>query len=382
MSSDRFATRHLPRGLHCLLLCGLFHVGVSAVGYVESAAAQASVRDTVISPAPFERELTDGRCPNIPGLESYRCFESERGWVFTNDSVRAHEILLAVREAATRFEKIFAKPVARGIVFHGAGEPDRRSEVRSAIEKAGARWSWSLNVTTGDDPFPGTADSATLVASRPTWEAANREAILQRRPGMTTAQLPDTLAKLWAARVQYLLHNDDFLTHEIAHKWFQEAYPWTKEWNPAWQRPRPSDWIGRAKWLNEAVGILMEGAYTRRGRLQGLVSLYRRDTAYVVPLDTLFNMPHPMNGPHGPMSGQYDVTYAQAFYAHISGLIDFLLERTKDVTIFGAIAANEAAGSTMAEWLQKEGPSHNLPATVSELDRAWREWFAKVRSGN
>ncbi len=364
-----------------MLLCGILHVGFSAVGYVASAAAQAPARDTVITPAPFQRELTGNLRPSMPGLESYQCFESERGWVFTKDSVRASEIILAVRVAAARFETIFGKPVARGIVFDGAGEPAANPEVKRVMEHAGARWHWTLNRATDDDPFPGTADSAALIAWRPKWEAAKREVIQKRRPTMTTAQLQDTLAQLWAARVQYLLHDHSgFLSHEIAHRWFQQAYPWTREWNPDWQRPRPGDWMGRAQWLNEAVGILMEGAYTSRGRLEGLVALYRKDTAYVVPLDTLFNMPHPMNGPHGVMSGRYDKTYVQVFYSQIRGLIDFLVERTNDVTIFGAIAANEARGSTMAEWLQKEGSSHNLPTTVSELDKEWRQWFAKLLS--
>ena len=50
----------------------------------------------------------------LPGLEGYRQFESERGWVITNDSTEAHRIIVAVRTTAVKFERIFGKPVFRG----------------------------------------------------------------------------------------------------------------------------------------------------------------------------------------------------------------------------------------------------------------------------
>jgi len=120
------------------VLC--FCLGMAAAR--TQAAAQQSARDTVAARVPFERELSAGRKPNVPGLEPYRVFETEWGWVVVDDSAKAGPVIATMRAGINRFERIFGKPVGRGVFTVAKEMPQETKD--SLLKSAGSQWSWVL----------------------------------------------------------------------------------------------------------------------------------------------------------------------------------------------------------------------------------------------
>lgn len=305
----------------------------------------------------------------VPPSGSSRCFESKSAWFFTDDTMWARRAIATTEIAAARFERVFGKQVPRGMVIH----------------KPVTQFSSTMVIMEQTNPTAGTATAAW------TW--------------------------LWTEPPVLGALGSGVQTHEMGHLWLIKTFPWptaagfTSQYGAA-----------GADWLDETAAILMEDSVYRVQRRGNLMRNYRanpRDTSLIKPLATLFTMAHPTNiasirmttadtagitdsiasglargdsiqGVLARIFGEQTKQMADevmksvaanplgvsGFYDQCQVFIDFLVERTKDPTIFGAIAANEASGSNVAAWLQTNGARYNLPTTVEELETEWRAWLA------
>ena len=196
------------------------------------------------------------------------------------------------------------------------------------------------------------------------------------------------------------------MNHELGHLYYLVAFP----------RGR------KASWMREVAAILMERPASIRARYRKLAwilhSPHREEM--LIPLPTLFTMPnpgHPATSPDDTTLGTQggieisgslsddtttdssstaradttsDTTHDRfvpppdgryppgtVFYEECRSLIDFLIERSGDSTIFRAITDRAGKGTQMERWLEQEGVRHHLPSSIAALDLAWRDWMAQ-----
>ena len=59
----------------------------------------------------------------------------------------------------------------------------------------------------------------------------------------------------------------------------------------------------------------------------------------------------------------------------VSAFINFLVDRTHNLAVLGAIAAHGANNlNNVAEFLQQDGARYGLPITMEGLQKAWEAW--------
>jgi hypothetical protein len=344
----------------------LFHLLGSlglAFGLVAPVSAQSSQHDTSAAPVRVLRECTGN---NRPSDSTLRCFESEAGWFLTNDTTWARQAIATVERSAAQFERSFGKSVGRGVVRQNvADQANTIVDSGTSVTATGVS-TWVTTTSTDEVPkVPG---------ARWTWSWMWMEGA-----GSLMQQLAGRLNLKQSMPDEFSVN-----AHELGHLWLDENYAW-KPQKDFVQYGTPA-----ADWLDETAAVLLEDSLTTEIRRAGLVRSYRAGS--IKPLDTLFTMQHPQNelfasmtpadtgGVAAALERAMRATpsgLADSFYEQCRGLIDFLLERTDDPTIFGAIAANEANGSNMAEWLRTNGARYKLPTTVDGLEQEWQRWLAQ-----
>ena len=189
------------------------------------------------------------------------------------------------------------------------------------------------------------------------------------------------------------------MNHELGHLYYFDVFP-----GPG------------ADWMKETSAILMERVSSTRRRhrtMMGILRSPRHDTL-LIPLRTLFAMPHPGSddkgdatlGVTGGMSitgtlgddpadstagsgpdtapasqptplANTEYTIGTVFYEECRSVADFLIAQSGDSTIFRAISLRAQKGARMDRWLAREGPRYHLPTSIDALDRAWRAWLAQ-----
>ena len=184
------------------------------------------------------------------------------------------------------------------------------------------------------------------------------------------------------------------MNHELGHLYYFVAFP-----------------VHGAPWMNEVSAILMErpvSATSRYRKLENILQSPLRDEM-LLPLATLFTMKNPghddddnrdlgirggitiagrLNPDTGadsarrarerdlpPPGGRYNV--GVVFYEESRSMIDFLIEESRDTTIFRAITDEANGGRQMDDWLRREGHRHHLPNSITALDREWRAWMER-----
>jgi hypothetical protein len=262
--------------------------------------------------------VTLRRCvsDSAPSGPGLQCFENENGWFLTPDSVWAARAAALLQPAVARFEALFGKSTGRGINMPmPLALPGNDTTKVGPVSMGKVREQWTWYWFTPKD-----------------WAAPSPSVEFRINP------------------------------HELGHAWLMNSYAW--QWESGYGTPA-------ADWLDEAAAVLMEDTVLTKLRRDELIKYYRKRQATqkgMLPLDTLLTMAHPSEGTAPPVT----------LDALSRGFADFLLERATDPTILDAIAANEASGSNIADWLKANGARHGLPTTISDLDKEWQRWVARL----
>jgi hypothetical protein len=328
------------------ILIALLAIGV---GRPQCATAQHQTIATYAAVTP----LTGQHRPTIPGLDDHTGFGFPSGWAFIKDTAGITATLTELQHAIARFEQRFGKHLHPGAVVYierasmsgGSNILEVPPAADSALQAAGAAW-------------------VNALLDQKAYRVGIEEEIKRQNPGLPSGALQQTVDDM--ANASYPI-----MYHEIGHGWFHSAYQVSEDEMFKKNTPVPA-------WLEESAAISVEDRQTDSNRLQSVLDAMRADphTRTIVPLDTLFVMRHPVEGDWKPGETVNGIPYDQInFYGECSAVTQFLLAHAGTRPILGSIADHIQQGKTMAQWLRTQGVQYGLPATIAELDAAWRQWL-------
>lgn len=326
----------------------------------------------------------------VSGLEGAHWFRTPHGWIVLDESRHAERAADEMRAAAEAYERHFGEPAPEGAVLDlaFAGARDR-------LESAGAAWALAYPF----DRVERSADADQEDRGRDTARAASLRARIRSRLASAgiekseeeiDAMVEKAIARMDDAGRERPRHPDarKALRHEVAHMMFIAG-----QW-PGGETGARQYGGGAPDWLDEAAAVLAEADGLTRARRSAFRELVAGGET--IPLRRYFSMEHPVYGSDRlqaaldsaresgavVLSGdEIDVGRAADFYAQTRGLVDFLLARSGEPTVFAGIARALKGGSGMEGWLREHGAEHGLPTSVAGLEDALLEWIASGRAG-
>lgn len=339
----------------------------------------------VASPEPWP----EGEKVPVSGLDGAHWFRTRDGWIVLEDPGHADRAATEMRAAAKAYERHFGKRAPKGAVLDLA-----LVGARNRMRSAGAAWVLTY-------PFDRVERSAAAVGQMQRRDSARADRIrsqiesrleargIERSKREIDAMVERTLARMDDSEKGDGRHPDArrALRHEVAHELFIAG-----QW-PASDSGRSEYGGGAPDWLDEAAAVMAESprmTEARRSAFRELVA-----DGETIGLRRYFSMEHPLYGSDRfraaldsartagavVLSGDdVDVGRAADFYAQTRGLVDFLLERSGDRTIFAEIAGALKAGTSIGTWLEAHGPEHGLPTSVAGLEDALLEWALSPRN--
>ena len=317
----------------------------------------------------------------VPGKA---CAANPHGVVLAPERAEAQRIAAAVREGEARFARHFGRSPPRYAIVQ-----DFRPEELRALNAAG--FVRTLPWLTLEQ-----LETASLESVR---RAAQAQAAAQGLTADQAAAVAQQAESQWRARNSRetrIARDAGVLPHEIGHGWYVQLY-----W-PGTAMDRTGHYGGPGPdWLDETAAILMESDAFTADRRRQFEQIYRGTSAEpalnmisvgdLIDLRRFLSREHPglaMQEARRPQPGsgpQVRVLTgdearrvaggAALFYLQGRMFADFLIDRTGNPAIFAEIGAAFGRGRSIDQWLAQRGSAHRLPASVAELDTAWRAWL-------
>lgn len=309
------------------------------------------------------------------------CAANPHGVVLAPEQAEAERIAAAVRDGEARFQRHFGRTPPRYAIVQ-----DFRPGDLAALREAG--FARALPWLT-----QAQFDASAIESLR---RGAQAQAEAQ---GLTAAQAAAAARQAearWRAMntpEARVAREAGVLPHEVGHLWYIQLY-----W-PGIPVDRGSHYGGPGPdWLDETAAVLMESDAFAADRRQQFEQAYRGTSALnAIPVDELLDLTRFLTREHPGRSLQESRRGAAGsgpqvqvlvsdqarqaarggalFYLQGRMFADYLIDRTGDPAIFAEIGAAFGEGRTIEQWLADRGPAHRLPASLAELDRAWRAWL-------
>jgi hypothetical protein len=342
-------------------------------------------------------------------LADLACAPTPYGVVIADDQAMAERFAGIMRQGEASFRTHFgrepqpyavivgdrANPLSEGGSV-GGGSVDLQRQLRDAGAEHVQPWF--------------TAEQRALISART--QRARFEAIA-RQQGLEGADVTAFVeARLRTEPAPSTAEGDAGAAHELGHVWGVKTF-----W-PDFDRRGPGQhYAGPGPdWFDETVAILLEdGAMAADRRNEFRTQWAKPGGERPKPLASYFVDAHPAaNGASGsrvmrvedlppgflPPGGLKDgqpitlsgviPSFARPvrapghaermtmFYAQGRIFADFLIDRSGDPGLYGRIATALAAGQTMEQWIQGEGPALRLGGSVADLERDWMEWLGRT----
>lgn len=321
-----------------------------------------------------------------PAAPAKKCHLLPNGAVLAPDASEAARLGALLLEGEARFQRHFGRPPPPYAVVQDAapGEAD-------ALKGAGfvRTLSWLT---------PAQFEAAAVASLR---RGAEAQASARGLSAEEARQLADQAEQGWLARnggEARIEREADVVPHEAGHGWYIETFWRDKSVERAGHYGGPGP-----DWMDEVAAILMEGPTGTGDRRQQFEMIYRGAPpggplaqirlADLLDVQRFLSQDHPARRLPGNMLGRQSGTTVTVqvlageearaagrdttiFYLQGRMFADFLIDRTGNPAVFASIGEAFGRGQTMAAWLADQGPRHNLPTSLPELDRAWREWLA------
>jgi hypothetical protein len=165
------------------------------------------------------------------------------------------------------------------------------------------------------------------------------------------------------------------LRHEIGHDLFvRHLVPNTKEHQYSSDAP---------DWLDEMAAMAFEGPEQQLSRRQ--VARMDVDKTGLLPLSTLFSMPHPEFRAQRPVPakgrtfsiGTPSSNNTIRFYSTIRALYDFLVERTGSKAIVAEIAAAFMRGEHLESWILRRAGYERQEGSLESMNADLLRWLSE-----
>jgi hypothetical protein len=330
--------------------------------------------------------LCDAAAAAVPDLA---CAEAPLGVALAPDHARAVQLAMLGQAGEARFRRHFGRDTPRYAIIEMAGEATTLEQTR-ALSAVGFRRTlhWLSQAAYVDAMVDAAARGA---------EEAARARGLQNGPAASARSA--AIAAIQPRLTAFALNEMEagVVPHEIGHGWYVETF-----W-PGVAMDRRGHYGGPGPdWLDETAAILMESgdlAQQRRAQFhdiylgRGLGPLASHPIADLLDLQTFLRRDHPehalnadarserprSDGPGvvvltGPAIGQRG--RSAIFYLQGRMFADFLIDRSGDAAVFGALGDAFARGDTIESWLAQHGAARGLAEAVPELEQQWRDWLA------
>ena len=329
----------------------------------------------------FAQDLCAPALAAVPGKS---CVANAHGVALAPERSEAERIAAAVREGEARFARHFGRSPPRYAIVQ-----DFRPEELRALNAAGF-------VRTLPWLTLAQLETASLNSIR---RAAQAQAAALNLPAEQAAAVVQQAETQWRgrnSRETRIARDAGVLPHEIGHGWYVQLY-----W-PGTAMDRTGHYGGPGPdWLDETAAILMETEAFAADRRRQFEQIYRGTAAAsglsAIPVDELIDLgrfltrdhpglamqevrrPPPGSGPQVRVltgdEARRVAGGAALFYLQGRMFADFLIDRTGNPAIFAEIGAAFGRGQSIGQWLAERGTANRLPASVAELEAAWRAWL-------
>ncbi|HLK58381.1 MAG TPA: aspartyl protease family protein [Chthonomonadaceae bacterium] len=378
-------------------------------------------------PSPHFTEMTGKVRPVVAGLEKYRCFDTEFGWIFAGDAMQARRIAQDIRAAAAAFQRAFGVVPGRGaVVAADMGTP----LPAQGLAQAGAHW------------LMPALDEANL--NSPLTEKGIKEEIRRQMGSAATDEMIAQMMQQIRAQMQSQAGAFRPLRHELGHVWLAQEVYGQNLMSAIGAHYRPHYGGTAPGWLSEAAALLMEDeATTTQRRRQGamllhaeaqgdsLIPLQRFCTMEQPPMQAGMRMmpggsgapPFPGGGNPPPFPGGQPgregapfpggggapfpggqpggapypggggppmmmppgagggIPEYVLFGIQCRSLMDFLMARTHSPRILREIVEADRRQQPIAAWLARHGAHYGLPTSLAALQTEWQRWVQREAAG-
>lgn len=335
----------------------------------------------LIAANPAEANLD---CPSLPKLADLQCASNSAGFFYAKESANAQIMASDGLTAWQQFQTYFGQKPHLGSVVSIGTSGSIGAEAKNVLKEAGS--SWVL-------PWLDNQDRAKFIENSIKQQVANQ---MKGQPQAVIDAAVATAMNQVRGQTKHSAKQKGALKHEIGHLLFMKTF-WpeknTHKGGAHYGGPAPD-------WLDEVAAILLENDELTKGRREHLFALI--DQQSLVPLSKLFSMDHPMKkskalaekiAQRGQKKGD-SITLIQGaeatklagdaanFYTQNRGLIDFLLETSKQPLIFADITKHMANDKSMDDWLKERGKAFHLASDMNGLQAQWDAWLQAKTANN
>lgn len=332
----------------------------------------------------FVTTKTEALCA-LPAVRDLPCVSTPHGAVVGANRAEGAKLAQALTAAEARFAiRLGRQPPRYALLVGKAPDP-----VVAALTAAGA-----------STLLPWAPEEEQIRAMRISFLTA-----LMRRPemkdgvratGLTEADIPMGVDEFWdelGISLEPDIPASIVAAHELGHEWFEAAFPFSQDATAGDRYGTPGP-----DWLDEASALSVEDEAASETRRAEFRKAWKGDGPAPDPLGVFLTRTHPSmteatgsartelgtvtlpDGAKVTSSAGITLRDGQAsdiYYPQARVFSDFLISRSGDPGVLGAIAAAITQDPNFEAWLADSAPGRKLGGSIRGLESSWHSWLEK-----